>query len=188
MQNLLTSKIRLPNFNDEWQNFRLEDICFKKSSSVSEKMLMNNNGEYKIYGANGIIGTVDFYTEEEKFIGIVKDGAGVGRVFLCEAKSSVLSTINIIKNKSISDLIFLFYSLCNIDFIFFIKGSTIPHIYFKDYSKIKIKLPNLKEQQKIAEILIACDDEIKILENKLQSLKTQKQGLMQNLLTGKVRV
>ncbi|WP_442863502.1 restriction endonuclease subunit S [Campylobacter sp. RM16187] len=52
----------------------------------------------------------------------------------------------------------------------------------------KILIPiALKEQQKIAEILTACDDEIKILENKLESLKTQKQGLMQNLLTGKVR-
>ncbi|EAK0834701.1 restriction endonuclease subunit S [Campylobacter fetus] len=49
-------------------------------------------------------------------------------------------------------------------------------------------LPPLKEQQKIAEVLSACDDEINLLKDKLSNLKLQKQGLMQNLLTGKVRV
>ena len=53
---------------------------------------------------------------------------------------------------------------------------------------ISIKLPNLKEQQKIAEVLTACDDEINLLNLKLENLKKQKQGLMQKLLSGKVRV
>lgn len=53
---------------------------------------------------------------------------------------------------------------------------------------LKIKLPNLNEQQKIAEILIACDDEVNLLNSKLENLKRQKQGLMQQLLSGKVRV
>ncbi len=52
----------------------------------------------------------------------------------------------------------------------------------------KIKLPNLKEQQKIAEVLTSCDDEINLLNLKLENLKKQKQGLMQKLLSGKVRV
>ena len=52
----------------------------------------------------------------------------------------------------------------------------------------KIKLPNLKEQQKIAEVLTACDDEINLLNLKLENLKKQKQGLMQKLLNGEARV
>ena len=52
----------------------------------------------------------------------------------------------------------------------------------------KIKLPNLNEQQKIAEVLTACYDEINLLNLKLENLKKQKQGLMQKLLSGKVRV
>ena len=52
----------------------------------------------------------------------------------------------------------------------------------------KIKLPNLKEQQKIAEVLTACDDEINLLNLKLENFKKQKQGLMQKLLSGKVKV
>ena len=53
---------------------------------------------------------------------------------------------------------------------------------------ISIKLPNLKKQQKIAEVLTTCDDEINLLNLKLENLKKQKQGLIQKLLSGKVRI
>ena len=55
-------------------------------------------------------------------------------------------------------------------------------------NKIFIPLPPLAEQEKIAEILSEADNEITLLEQKLESLKSQKRGLMQNLLNGKVRV
>ena len=54
--------------------------------------------------------------------------------------------------------------------------------------KVLISLPPLAEQEKIAEILSEADNEITLLEQKLESLKYQKKGLMQNLLNGKVRV
>ena len=54
--------------------------------------------------------------------------------------------------------------------------------------KLKIKLPSLPEQQKIAEVLSLADDEINLLKNELEELKLQKKALMQKLLTGQVRV
>ncbi|WP_180997231.1 restriction endonuclease subunit S, partial [Campylobacter concisus] len=54
------------------------------------------------------------------------------------------------------------------------------------FSKFKISFPDITEQQKIAEVLMACDDEINLLNLKLENLKKQKQGLMQKLLSGKV--
>ena len=57
----------------------------------------------------------------------------------------------------------------------------------EDFLRFKIKLPNLNEQQKIAEVLMACDDEINLLNLKLENLKKQKQGLMQKLLIGETR-
>ena len=53
---------------------------------------------------------------------------------------------------------------------------------------MEVKLPSLKEQEKIAGILYILDKEIKLLKKELIELKKQKKGLMQNLLTGKVRV
>jgi len=67
-------------------------------------------------------------------------------------------------------------------------GTGYPAINSTDLSKIKIKLPPLKEQQKIAEVLTLADKEIDLLKNELEALKEQKRGLMQRLLSGEVRV
>ena len=56
------------------------------------------------------------------------------------------------------------------------------------FSKIHVPLPSLDEQQAIAAVLQTADEEIGLLERKLAALRQQKQGLMQRLLTGEVRV
>jgi len=61
-------------------------------------------------------------------------------------------------------------------------------IHESDFLKIKVRLPHLDEQQKIAKVLTNADKEIDILKSELEELKKQKKGLMQKLLTGKVRV
>ena len=53
---------------------------------------------------------------------------------------------------------------------------------------INIPLPNQPEQKKIASVLSAADQEIELLQQKLEAFKQQKKGLMQQLLTGKIRV
>ena len=59
---------------------------------------------------------------------------------------------------------------------------------WKDFSKIKLALPSLPEQKKIATVLKSCDTEIDLLKEKLEKIKFQKKGLMQKLLTGEIRV
>lgn len=57
-----------------------------------------------------------------------------------------------------------------------------------DFLKINLSIPDIAEQQKIASVLNAADKEIELLCDKLEVLKNQKKGLMQKLLTGKIRV
>ena len=171
------------NGNDfpEWEDKKLGDISIKKSSNISANTLEENQGNFKIYGANGLLKEIDFYREEKPYIAIVKDGAGVGRLLLCEGKSSVLGTLDIIKNKEQTDLLFLYYLLETIDFTKFTTGSTIPHIYFKDYSKEIIGLPSFPEQTKIANFLSAIDSKIDMENQLLQKLEEQKKYLLQNM-------
>lgn len=61
-------------------------------------------------------------------------------------------------------------------------------IYFSHLSRLKLKVPPIEEQKKIASFLNACDAEINGLEHRLHLLRQQKAGLMQKLLTGKIRV
>jgi type I restriction enzyme, S subunit len=61
-------------------------------------------------------------------------------------------------------------------------------VYLGELGKITLKLPSLPEQEKIAAVLSAADEEISTLEKQLAAYKQQKLGLMQQLLTGKIRV
>ena len=188
MQQLLTGKKRLPGFSGEWKEVKLGEISIKKSSTLQANSLEENNGEFKVYGASGIVANIDFYNESEEYIGIVKDGSGVGNLMLCDAKSSVLGTLDIIKNNKKSNLFFIYLILSKIHFEKYKVGGAIPHIYYRDYSREKINIPSLSEQTAIAEILATADRELTLQKEKLAQLQTQKKGLMQVLLTGKKRL
>jgi len=165
----------------DWEEKKLGEICHKKSSNISANSLEENNGEYTIYGAIGFLKRVDFYREEAAYISIVKDGAGVGRVLMCAPKTSVLGTLDIIINNTGVDLYFLYLSLQNIEFIKYITGSTIPHIYFRDYSKEFIEVPSLEEQTKIANFLSAIDNKINLVNRQLKQTRQYKKGLLQQM-------
>ena len=186
MQNLLTAKVRFSEFQDEWKEIRLAETCRKINSNLTLNNLSSNH-KFPTYDANGLVGYSDFFAFNREYITIVKDGAGVGRVRLVNGMTNFISTMMGIINRENSNIVFLNYIFKSINFNKFITGSTIPHIYFKNYSNIIIKLPNLNEQQKIAEVLTACDNEINLLNLKLENLKKQKQGLMQKLLKGEIR-
>ncbi len=57
-----------------------------------------------------------------------------------------------------------------------------------EFLKTKARFPSIEEQRRIAAVLNACDKEITLLKQQLDALKRQKQGLMQKLLTGQIRV
>jgi len=62
------------------------------------------------------------------------------------------------------------------------------NVNIKDFFKISFKIPQIEEQKRIAEVLNKAKKEIELLEQELEAVKKQKKGLMQKLLTGKVRV
>ncbi len=67
-------------------------------------------------------------------------------------------------------------------------GGTRTRLYFSNLAKYKLALPPLPEQQKIAEILTAQDSLISLLQKRIELKQQQKQGLIENLVTGKVRL
>jgi type I restriction enzyme S subunit len=67
-------------------------------------------------------------------------------------------------------------------------GATINQITNKSLNSFKIPFPKLEEQTRIAKILSDMDAEIETLEKKLEKYKMLKQGMMQDLLTGRIRL
>ncbi|MCW3789249.1 restriction endonuclease subunit S [Plebeiibacterium sediminum] len=185
MQQIFSQQLRLKNNSGEnypdWEDKKLKDLCEKGTSNISANSLESNSGEYKIYGATGFLQNVNFYQEEEAYISIVKDGAGAGRTLICEAKSSVLGTLDKIKPKNNNNMYFLYLLLKTISFEKYITGSTIPHIYFRDYGNEKIKQPCIEEQTKIACFLSNLDEKLEKEKQILAQYKQQKKHLLQNL-------
>ena len=130
---------------------QLKAICHKGSSSLRQKDVAND-GPYAIYGAPGIIGYSSTYQFEHPYLAVVKDGAGVGRVMVCEAKSSVLGTMQAIKPNDGVELYYLQHLLKAMNLSSYYTGATIPHIYFKDYGNASVSLPSLSEQKAIAAV------------------------------------
>lgn len=137
---------------------RLGDVCKKATSNLAQKDLDGHSGEYPIYGASGFITNVDFYQQENPYIAVVKDGAGVGRVMKLPAKSSVIGTMQYIIPNGDIDISYLAYAMEHMNLSKYYTGATIPHIYFKDYQKEELPLPNLSEQRKIAAVLDKVSD------------------------------
>lgn len=185
MQKIFNQEIRFKDKDGKefprWESSTIDSIATKKSSTISANKIEGNFGEYKIYGASGVLKTVDFYTEESEYVSIVKDGAGAGRAFLCEPKTSVLGTMEkVIANDGISTK-FLYELLNSIDFSQFITGSTIPHVYFKDYGKSQIKLPCFDEQIKISNFLMKIDRALEIAKSQIKLTEQYKRGLLQQM-------
>ena len=135
----------------------LGQVCTKGSSNIAQKDLAEREGQYPIYGAAGLIKNVDFAHQKQSYIAVVKDGAGIGRVMKLPAYSSVIGTMQYIFPKENVDIDYLFYALQHMNLGKYFSGSTIPHIYFRDYQKERLKLPVMEVQQRQADTLSRID-------------------------------
>lgn len=140
----------------------LGEVCSKGSSNIAQKDIEHNNGEYAIYGASGYIKNVDFYHQDNSYVAVVKDGAGIGRTMLLPAKTSVIGTMQYLIPNELVDVKYLYYAVTFMNLSKYYSGAAIPHIYFKDYRKEKLPLPTFEEQQEIISILNRIDNLINI--------------------------
>ena len=137
----------------------LGDVCKKASSNIAQKDLQDKIGAYPIYGASGLIKQVDFYQQDKEYIAVVKDGAGIGRTMLLPAYSSVIGTMQYLLPKEgiPIDIKYLFYAVEHMNLAKYFSGATIPHIYFKDYQKEPINIPDIDTQKRISRIFDKID-------------------------------
>lgn len=149
---------------------QLKDLCQKASSNIAQKDLEEHEGQYPIYGASGLIGYVDFYKQENPYVAVVKDGAGIGRVMCLPEKSSVIGTMQYILPNEGVNVHYLAFAMEHMNLAKYFSGATIPHIYFKDYGKEKLLERTEKEQKSIAEILSKMDSLISLRKQQLAKL------------------
>jgi len=167
-----------------WDYGVLEDAVKKGSSNISLNKVKNDEGEYPLFSAKGFNKNISFFQQEKEYLGIIKDGAGIGRVSKHPAKSSIVATMQYLILKDGFDIGFVEYFLNGIDFEKHRNGSTIPHIYFKDYKSERFPLLELPEQKRIVSILDKVFSAIERSRNNAeQNLKNAKE-LFESYLQG----
>ena len=132
-----------------WEYKRLGDVCEKGSSNLIQKNLEFSDTGFDVFGASGSLGKISYYQQEKPYIGIVKDGSGVGRCNVYPAKSSLIGTMQYILAKDTVTNSFLCYLLKSLNLSKYVNGAAIPHIYFKDYKKEIVPVPPKEVQKQI---------------------------------------
>ena len=147
---------------------KLEDVCERGSSNLKQSDVVDKDGDYPIYGASGYIGNVDFYHQEQPYVAVVKDGAGIGRTTLHPAKSSVIGTMQYLLPKGNVLPEYLCYVVKYMHLEKYFTGATIPHIYFKDYKNEEFNLDSLDRQKEIVSTLNKIE---KVIESRTKELE-----------------
>ena len=149
---------------------KLGDVCDRGSSNLKQSDVINQNGQYPVYGAAGLLGNIDLYHQDKPYVAVVKDGAGIGRVTLHPGYSSVIGTLQYLLPKENVLPEYLYYVTKHMHLEKYYTGATIPHIYFKDYKNEKFNLDAIEKQQRIVDILKKTENIIESRQQELQKL------------------
>ena len=189
MQELLTGKKRLPGFSGEWVEKRLGEFNIRKGEVITKATATIGNIPV-VAGGKTITYYTNKYNRESNTITISASGANAGFVnfWKCRIFASDCSTI---EKQSEYNIEHVYYSLLNKqdDLYKCQTGGAQPHVQPSDISSLIILVPpTLAEQTAIANILSDMDQEIEALKKKLKKVESIKQGIMQKLLTGEIRL
>ena len=161
----------------------IKDICKKGSSALKQKEVLSV-GKYPVYGASGIAGYLDSYHQEDAYIGIVKDGSGIGRVTFYPEKTSLIGTMQYILPKKGFNIRYIGYCLQSLDLSKYKQGAAIPHIYFRDYGERIVKVTdNESEQQSIVDYLDSAFAKIDAMKTNAEKALNEAKALFQASLT-----
>ena len=209
MQNLLTGKKRLPGFNDEWKTVTLGEVTEMNSGgtpTTSKTEYYNGNinwvsitditSHYKhLYNTKTKITELGLQNSSAKIFPVntilYAMYASIGECIIAKEEMTTSQAILGIRCSNNIYYEYLFYLLYN----YKDKSKTLAqqgtqaNLNKEIVENFIFKIPtSLDEQKAIADILCKADEEIELLKKQLDLYTEQKKGLMQNLLTGKVRV
>lgn len=190
MQELLTGKRRLPEFEGEWETTTLGEYCpnLRKGQIITESARVEGNIPV-VAGGKTVVYCHNAYNRNENTITISASGASAGFVAFWKNKIFA-SDCSTIESSDKYDVQFVYYYLLNrqADIYAMQTGGAQPHVQPTDLAPMMIKVPEKAEQTAIAEILTDMDAEIDALTAKLNKLRNIKQGMMSELLTGRIRL
>ncbi|WP_255906753.1 restriction endonuclease subunit S [Priestia aryabhattai] len=217
LEKLLTGKVRLHGFADEWEEVKFKDVFETVTDYVANGSFANlrENVSYKSKEDYAILLRIQDYSnrfkgnfvyiDKKAYDFLKKSTLSEGDIVISNvgAIGTVFKVPNLDKPLSLApNAILVRSNNYNNEFLYQYLASDLgknqmlsitsitaqPKFNKTDFKQLVMRLPKKSEQEKIAEILSKCDKEIELLEKEYNQLKIQRKGLMQLLLTGKSRV
>jgi type I restriction enzyme, S subunit len=186
MQQLLTGKTRLPGFSGKWKELRLGEIltvCHGKNQREVECV----DGAYPILATGGKIGTASRPLYDKPSVLIGRKGT-INQPQYMETPFWTVDTLFYSVLKNDNNAKYFYYRFLLIDWMQFNEASGVPSLNARTIDRIEVNCPAPDEQTAIAQVLSDMDAEIAALEKRLEKTRLIKQGMMQELLTGRIRL
>lgn len=202
MRQLLTGKHRLPGFSGEWKQYRLGKLFKERVENARGDLPLLSITRDEGVIPRGDVGRKDTSNEDKsKYLRICSGDIGYNTMRMWQGVSALSAYEGIISPAytvlipqpqmdgcfsaylfKFKPVVFLFYR--------YSQGlvSDTWNLKYPHFAEIKVFIPERKEQEAIAEVLAAADEEIAIRVKELKGLQEEKRALMQQLLTGKRRV
>lgn len=192
MQQLLTGRTRLPGFSSSWDEVTWSEVVARQPGNGQIKgrlsSLRSVNALYPGYSASGQDVWLPTWDVEGEGVVISAVGSRCGRSFLATGRWSAIANTHIVLPRP--DRLDTSFAMLYFDNeSFWIKGgSGQPFVQVKSSLSRRVKLPPLEEQRAIMRVMGDVDRNISLLAIRLAKARDIKRGMMQQLLTGRVRL
>ena len=186
MQSLLNPYDAMGALKAGWEVKKLGDVL-KIGHGRSQYQVISLNGQYPILASGGEIGRATSFLYDKPSVLIGRKGT----IDVPQYMDKPFWTIDTLFYSEIlkpNNAKYIFYQFCLIDWYSYNEASGVPSLSAKTIENIDIVMSPSNEQTQIAKILTDMDTEITALETKLSKYQKIKQGMMQNLLTGRIRL
>ena len=192
MQELLTGKRRLPGFSGEWQAKKLGDIAHIKTGSRNNQDKIEE-GEYPFFVRSATVERIDSYSYDCEAILVPGEG-GIGSIYhyiegRFDVHQRVYAITDFIEGVSGKYVYLYMKEHFGVHALQNTVKATVDSLRLPTFEEFEIRLPPTEiEQTEIATIIFNMDTEITALETRLAKTRQLKQGMMHELLTGRIRL
>lgn len=182
-------EMRLPGFSGAWEQRKLGDVAqeFKSGNSLKADEI-DITGDYPVYGGNGLRGYTSTYNHDGEYALIGRQGALCGNMNYSAGKAYFTEHAVVVKADENNDTSFLYYMLDAMNLGQYSDQSAQPGLAVNKLVKLENSFPKKEEQQQIGAYFRSLDHLITLHQRECEKYKMIKQGMMEDLLTGKVRL
>ena len=178
----MSANLRFPEFQGKWEYFLINDVCseFKSGKNIKADSVFEC-GEYPVYGGNGLRGYTSSYNHEGSYVLIGRQGALCGNVRSVYGKTYITEHAIAVAGNEKSNTSFLHYLFLKMNLGQYSDQSAQPGLAVNKLLKLKVALPIISEQTKIAKLLSLLDERISTQSKIIEDLKKLKSAIVEKV-------